>query len=105
MRKTAAQLADDITSLASELTGQSDNAPALYMVRLAKAVQAEAARRSGDNEVHLSIHFYEWVTNGRWFVASIAVKPPRVRNRFEMADGSSADSAIAALAEKLGVTV
>ena len=79
--------------------------PPPYMVRVANAVKAEARQRSGDPEVHLRIDFHEWVTNGRWFVASIAVKPRRARNRFEIADGYSADSAITALAEKLRVSL
>lgn len=78
---------------------------ATSMTRLASAIQAEAARRSGDNEVHLRIDFYEWMTNGLHFVALIAVKPRRAKNRYEIADGVSADAAIRALAKKLGVSL
>ena len=73
------------------------------MTRLAVAVQTEAARRSGDNEVRLRVWFVDVSTP--FFSAEIAVKPPRARNRYEDGKGHSADSAIEALADKLGVAL
>lgn len=73
------------------------------MTRLAAAIQAEAARLSGDNEVVLRVYFINVSTP--YFSAEIAVKPPRARNRYEGGEGYSADGAIEALADKLGVSL
>jgi len=76
MRKTAAQLADDITSLASGLTGQSDVGLRIYYSRYRKE-----------------------------FTAEVACKPPRKRDRWAIGRGSSPDGAIQALAKTLGVAL